>query len=52
MSDAETFEAELWFVIQGCDIGFEWLLTQAWYTSISQNQFQKQGLGCYLKVVN
>lgn len=26
--------------------------TQAWYTSISQNKFQKQGMSCYLKVIN
>lgn len=48
----EMFEVKLWLVIQGCDIGFEELLTQAWYTNISQNQFQKQGMGCYVKVIN
>lgn len=48
----EMFEAKLWLVIQGCDTEFEQLGTQAWYTSISQNQFQKQGVGCYLKVTN
>lgn len=46
--DVEMLEEELWLVVQGCDNEF----TQAWYTSISQNKFQKQGMSCYLKVVN